>query len=125
MINLEITVNNINKGIAFIELAGEMDIYTSQEFKNTLKDLLKSKKYKLIVNLEKVTYIDSAGVGTLLGALKKTKEKNGNLWLVYTQKSGVWKFFRITEIDNNFIVYKNKKQALRTLSLSYGQDRNI
>lgn len=118
MVNLKINVKNMKDEFVLIDLAGEMDIYTAQEFKKTLKELIKEKKYKLIVDLERVTYIDSAGAGSLLGGLKKTRDQKGDLWLIYSQKSGVWKFFNITNLDNNFSIYKTQNAAFKALNLN-------
>lgn len=118
MINLKINVKNIKNEFVLIELAGEMDVYTSQEFKKTLIEIIKNQKYKLIVDLVKVTYIDSAGVGSLLGGLKRTRDKKGNLWLIYSRSSGVWKFFNITNLDDNFSIYKTQNEALKALGLN-------
>lgn len=117
MIDLNISVKKINNLFTLLELEGEMDICTSIEFKKTLNELIEKKKVRLIVDLEKVTYIDSVGVGSLLGALKKTRDRKGDLWLIYSRKSGVWKFFDITNLDNNFSIYKTQNEAFKILNL--------
>lgn len=118
MINLKIDVKNIDNKVDLIELAGELDIYTSKEFKKTVNVLIKEKRAKLIVDLEKVTYIDSCGIGILLGGLKRTRDRNGDLGLIYSTKSGVWKFLDITGLHNNFSTYSTKKEAFEALSLN-------
>lgn len=118
MINLKIDVKNINNEMDLIELTGELDIYTSKEFKKTVNALIKEKRAKLIVDLEKVTYIDSCGIGILLGGLKRTRDRNGDLGLIYSTKSGVWKFFDITGLYNNFSTYNTKDEAFKALNLN-------
>lgn len=101
-----------------IELTGELDIYTSIEFKKTVNALIKEKRIKLIVDLEKVTYIDSCGIGILLGGLKRTRDRDGDLGLIYSTISGVWKFFDITGLYNNFSTYNTKDEAFKALNLN-------
>ena len=64
--DLTIKINNNKKGYVLIELTGDMDAYTSIQFKAVIEDLIERKEYRLIVDLEKVTWIDSIGAGMLL-----------------------------------------------------------
>lgn len=125
MINLRINIKNIENEAVFIELAGEMDVYTTRKFKKTLNELIKKRNYKLIIDLNKVTYIDSVGVGSLLGGLKRTRDQKGDLWLVYSRKSGVWKFFNITNLDNNFSIYKTQNEARKALDRAKNKNKKI
>lgn len=115
--DLKVGVEEIKKGCILIELAGDMDAYTSREFKEVVRDLIKRRKYHLIVDIEQVTCIDSVGVGELLGALKKTREKGGDLWLVYN-KSKAKRFLEITGLNGNFAVFKSRPQVYGKLKVS-------
>lgn len=116
--DLEIGVEEKKKGFVIIDLAGDMDAYTSKSFRNVVDDLIKRRKYKLIVDIEKVTFIDSVGVGRLLGCLRKTREKKGDLWLVY-HKSKAKKFLEVTGLNNNFTIFRDRRQAYRVLNISW------
>lgn len=114
-IDLDIKVEE-QKGYIFISLAGDMDAYTSKKFKNVVEKFIKEGNYKLIVDLERVSCIDSVGAGILLGALRRTRENQGNLYLIYS-KSPVKKFFTITNINKSFTIFKDKKQAFQELGI--------
>ncbi len=49
-----------------------------------------------------------------MGALKKTREKRGDLWLVY-DKSKAKKFLEITQLDKNFTVFEDRQHACKKL----------
>jgi len=61
--NLTIKVDDNKKGCVLIKLTGDMDAYTSPQFKIVVEELIKRKEYQLIADLEKVTCIDSVGAG--------------------------------------------------------------
>lgn len=115
--DLRVKVEEKKRGYVLIDLTGDMDAYTSKEVKNVVEGLIKRRKYKLIVDLEKVTCIDSVGVGELLGGLKKTRERKGDLWLIY-DKSPVRKFLGVTGLNENFTVFKTSAQAFKKLGIS-------
>jgi len=115
--DLTIKIDDNNKGCILIELTGDMDAYTSPQFKIVVEDLIKKKEYQLIVDLEKVTCIDSVGMGMLLAGLKMTNDHGGHLWLIYN-KSKVKKFLEVTRLNKNFVVFKDKYEADQVLKTS-------
>ncbi len=110
--NLDVRVEELENGYIFIDLAGDMDAYASREFKQVVEELMTHMKYKLIVDMEKVTCLDSVGARGLLSALSKTREGNGDLWLIY-DKSPVKRFLDITGLNENFTTFKTSKQAFQ------------
>lgn len=115
--DLKVKVEELKKGYVLVILEGDMDAYLSTQFKTVVGGLIKRRKYKLIVDIEKITCIDSVGVGRLLGALKRTREKKGDLWLI-CNKSKVKRFLEITELYKNFAVFKDRRQARIELKIS-------
>jgi len=67
-----------------IAVHGEIDVYTSPRVKETINELIEKENYNLIINLEEVRYIDSTGLGVLIGALKRVREHNGSINLICT-----------------------------------------
>lgn len=115
--DLKVTIQELKKGYVLVAFAGEMDAYSSVRFKDAVSDLIKKEKHKLIVDMEKVTCIDSIGAGRLLGALERTRKKKGNMWLIY-HKSKVKRFLEITGLDKKFTIFQNKREAYKKLSLN-------
>jgi len=87
-------------------------------FKRVLEEQIEKRKVKLIVDLEKVTWIDTVGAGALREGLEKTLSRNGKLWLIY-DKSRVRKFLAVTRLQEIFIVFKTKNQALKKLGIDW------
>ena len=76
---LEITQREIN-GIYILALRGRLVLgEESSGFRATVENLLSSGATKIVVNLEWLNYVDSAGLGALIEAHRKTKDKGGLL----------------------------------------------
>jgi len=84
-----------------IVLSGEIDIYTSQSFKNDLNEAIKSCKGDLFIDCKELTYIDSTGLGILVGALKEIRKDNNNIHIC-NLKDNIKKLFIITGLDKLF-----------------------
>ncbi|MTI72025.1 MAG: STAS domain-containing protein [Firmicutes bacterium] len=86
---------------------GEIDIYTSPEFKETLLDLIEESETDIVINGENLDYIDSTGLGVLISGLKKLKEKERNIIIINIKKN-INKLLDITGLNKVFIVKECK-----------------
>ena len=98
-------------GIEVIDVGGEIDIYTAPRLRELLIDLVSKNNYQLIVNLDKVEFLDSTGLGVLVGGLKRMRAHDGSLDLVCTQEP-ILKIFRITGLTKVFGIYRSVDQAI-------------
>ena len=98
-------------GIEVVTVEGEIDIYTAPRLRELLIDLASTKNCQLIVNLEKVGFLDSTGLGVLVGGLKRVRPHDGSLDLVCTQER-MLKTFKITGLTKVFGIYQTVDQAI-------------
>ncbi len=56
-------------GIEVIDVGGEIDIYTAPRLRELLIELVSKDNYQLVVNMDKVEFLDSTGLGVLVGGL--------------------------------------------------------
>ena len=96
------------EGVMVFVVAGEINISTSPELK---KQFEKQPAKKVVVDLEKVNYIDSSGLATLVEILKKTKSQGGSLGLSGLSDK-VKSLFEITKLDKLFLVLKTQEEAI-------------
>ncbi len=80
-------------GIEVVDVEGEIDIYTAPRLRELLIELVGKGNYQLIVNLDKVGFLDSTALGVLVGGLKRVRPHDGSLDLVCTQER-ILKIFR-------------------------------
>ncbi|MDQ7822733.1 MAG: STAS domain-containing protein [Candidatus Eremiobacteraeota bacterium] len=112
--DIKVVAKQVKKGYV-IEVQGEIDVYTSPRVKETINELIEKENYVLIINLEEVRYIDSTGLGVLIGALKKVREHNGSISLICTNPQ-IKKIFNITGLVKIFGIYKSEEEAIASIS---------
>jgi anti-sigma B factor antagonist len=94
-----------------VEVGGEIDVYTAPRLREQLVDLVADGKYHLIVDMERVDFLDSTGLGVLVGGLKRVRAHDGSLRLVCTQER-ILKIFRITGLTKVFPIHASVDEAV-------------
>ena len=109
---MELKLGHYDKdGIEVVDVEGEIDIYTAPRLRELLIDLVSKNNYQLVVNLEKVGFLDSTGLGVLVGGLKRVRAHDGSLDLVCTREQ-ILKIFRITGLTKVFGIHQTVDQAI-------------
>ena len=98
-----------------ISVKGEIDSYQVQELKDELNNICNDDEKYAVVSLEEVNYIDSSGLGALISGLKKFREKNGDLFLVFSHPR-LQRIFSITDLDKAFEIFPSLQQALEKVN---------
>ncbi|HHU89454.1 MAG TPA: STAS domain-containing protein [Clostridiaceae bacterium] len=96
------TESNDGKNV-IISVKGEIDIYSAPDFKESLYQSINDVQQTIILDCSDLTYIDSMGLGILVGALKRVRQKDHNI-IIRNPRSTVRKLFRITGLDKAFII---------------------
>jgi anti-sigma B factor antagonist len=98
-------------GRTVIAVSGEIDVYTAPRLRETLVSLVDAGNYRLIVDMEGVEFLDSTGLGVLVGGLKRVRAFDGGIDLVCTQ-GRILRIFRITGLSKVFNIYDSVEDAL-------------
>ena len=98
-------------GFEVIDVQGEIDMYTPPRLRELLIDLVSQGSYQLVVNLDEVGFLDSTGLGVLVGGLKRVRARDGSLDLVCTQQR-ILKILKITGLTEVFGIYQTVDQAI-------------
>jgi anti-sigma B factor antagonist len=91
-------------------LSGEIDVYTAPKLKEELVAVIEGGCSHVVVDLEGVTFIDSSGLGVLVSALRRARERDGAVRIVCT-RDNILKIFRITGLDKVFPVFSDIAEA--------------
>ena len=98
-------------GRTVIEVAGEIDVYTAPKLREKIATLVEEGVYDIVIDLERVEFLDSTGLGVLVGGLKRVRTHDGSLSLVCTQER-LLKIFRITGLAKVFVIHDSADGAL-------------
>jgi len=99
--SLEIEYSITSENDLEIKPIGEVDIYTSPELKNKIFELIEEKNLNIVINGEKLEYIDSTGLGVLMSIYKKMQENSLSIKIL-NLKSNIYKLFDITGLIKIF-----------------------
>jgi anti-sigma B factor antagonist len=94
-----------------VAVTGEIDVYTAPKLREHLIDLVAAGSHHLIIDMEGVDFLDSTGLGVLVGGLKRVRSHEGSLHLVCTQDR-ILKIFRITGLTKVFPIHASVDEAL-------------
>jgi anti-sigma B factor antagonist len=97
--------------VVIFDINGEIDLYNAPEIKEKIKDEMNKNKVNVVINLDRVSYIDSSGIGVLISSLSNLKKIGGALKLINVYAS-VRKVFELTKLTSFFDIYDNESDAL-------------
>ena len=95
-----------------LEVGGEVDVYTAPRLRERLVELVDSGARDVVVDLAGVEFLDSTGLGVLVGGLKKVRAHDGSLQLVCSQER-LLKIFRITGLAKVFVIHESADEVRR------------
>lgn len=98
-------------GSAVLAVRGEVDVYTAPQLREKLIELVDQGRRKIVVDLEGVEFLDSTGLGVLVGGLKRVRSHDGDLVLVCTQRR-ILKVLEITGLTKVFGIHDSVDAAV-------------
>ena len=100
------------RDVAIVDLAGRLTLGEgSGILRSTIKDLIAQGQKKILVNLKEVSYVDSSGLGELVGAYASVTNAGGQIKLLNAQNR-VRDLLTITKLYSVFEDFSNEAMAL-------------
>ena len=105
-------VKRVVKGIPILDISGSVTLGgSSEELARKLEELLDEKIKGVVLNLENIDYIDSTGIGELVGYLSKFENVSKRIVLL-KPKERITKLLKITKLDNVFKTFEKEEEAI-------------
>ena len=101
-------------GVGVVDVTGEVDLSTAPQLKDGLMEAAAVAGPNVIVNLARVSYMDSSGFGTLLGATKKLRPLGGSIHLVGAN-ANIERMLVITRLNTIFILHQSIDEAVAAI----------
>src|SRR5579863_3567001 len=98
---LGLAVDETRTPFTVLAVSGEVDVYTAPRLREKLVELVSQGHRQIVVDLEGVDFLDSTGLGVLVGGLKRLRSHDGELSIVCSQ-SRILKVFEITGLTSVF-----------------------
>lgn len=106
--DLEIT---LLEQVTVVAPKADLDAVAAEKLRRTLRDLIEQGKTRLVVDLGRVRYIESAGLGELVSAMKRAREAGGDVRLCDLQ-ADVLRIFEITWLNRAMLLYPTRQEAV-------------
>jgi anti-sigma B factor antagonist len=114
-IQVEVSYVGDGKNIAVISASGFIDTTTAPELEKKLEEQLALNKYKIIVNLENIDYVSSAGWGVFVSEIREIRENNGDLVLV-NMSPDVYDVYELMEFSSILKSFDSLNEAVASFS---------
>ncbi|WP_190394409.1 STAS domain-containing protein [Nocardiopsis quinghaiensis] len=90
--------------VAVVTVGGEVDLYTAPQLRSELVEALDDGARRLLVDMSRVEFCDSTGISVLLSAMKRSRDKGGDLEIV-APRPAVTKVLEVTGLDEVFVIH--------------------
>ena len=105
-------VEKIVDGVMMLDMRGRITLGPETEtLRSKLRELLAAGHHNVIVNLGEVTYLDSVGLGTLVGAFTSIRNAGGSMKLLHLPR-GVQQLLQVTRLSTVFEIYEDLPAAI-------------
>ena len=112
---LEIKEREVN-GVIVLDLKGKITIGEGdRQLREKITSLLEQGKKKIILNMARVSYLDSSGTGEVVSLLMKVKKAGGELKLLSLSQK-IKDIFQIAQLLSIFDYYTNEDEAVKAFS---------
>ncbi len=118
-VNVSLMINmEVKRDVLCIRLIGELDHHTAEELRSRVEDTLQTYQvHHILLNLEQLTFMDSSGLGVILGRYKHIKSLGGEM-VVCAISPVVKRLFEMSGLFKIIRLEINEKNALATLGVA-------
>ncbi|MDY0095608.1 MAG: STAS domain-containing protein, partial [Candidatus Vecturithrix sp.] len=102
--------------MVMVRINGPLDTVASYEFHEKMESLVQNGVYKFIVNLEKLDYISSAGIGVFPGMSLELQKNQGGIVFIHVPPK-TYKLFDMIGLTTIFRIKNTLEEAIKELSL--------
>ena len=111
---MKVQVRNADN-VSIIDCAGDVDLYSSTQLRETLLSQMQSGIASVLVNMSDVSYIDSSGIATLVEGLQLSRQTKTRFGL-YGLRSNARSVLELARLHKVFTIFENEQEALEKIS---------
>jgi anti-sigma B factor antagonist len=98
--------------VTVITVAGDIDVLNAPRLRELLIELIDAGRLHFVVDVEKVTFLDSTGLGVLIGGWRRVRDHGGCIALAGAPKP-IRQIFHVTCLTHNFALYDTTSEAIQ------------
>ncbi|HVF10215.1 MAG TPA: STAS domain-containing protein [Abditibacteriaceae bacterium] len=101
-----------SREVQVLRLEGYVDAHTFAEFEEELTKLIEDGSYNLLLDLEKLTYINSTGLGLLMATFRQVRQHQGDL-VIAKMSDKITNIFNLLGFSRLISTYPTEQEALQ------------
>lgn len=109
---MEMTLTEHVVRFGIVQLRDRADSYNMADLRDRLYAVISGGTSRLVIDLSEVTFIDSACMAILVGALKRSRQAGGDVKLVWPRTDGAQHMIRLAKFDRVFDIFEDADSAL-------------
>lgn len=99
--------------VTTVQIDDRLEADTVQEFRDTMSQLASKGKIKIVLDLGKVSFIDSSGLGCIVSVLRQFRQNDGDIKLACIMDS-IRPLIEIVRLHRVFDIYDSVEEAVRS-----------
>ncbi|HEY8481781.1 MAG TPA: STAS domain-containing protein [Spirillospora sp.] len=99
------------KGLTVVKISGEIDVFTSPRLRESLLEIIDNGGAHLVIDLGEVTFLDSTGLGVLVGIYHRLRAREGSMSFVGINDR-VRRVFHVTQLTKIFVLHNSLEDAI-------------
>ena len=111
-ISFEVRTEN---GVDVVDISGQLDAFTTPDVKAELKELTDARHYKLVLNFEKVNYVNSTAIGAIVAVAQQMRRRKGDL-RISGMKEDIRKVFDLVGASKILEIFETEQEAVSSFS---------
>ncbi len=100
-----------------LRLSGELDLSSVPDVRRSIRGLIEEGQVRFLINLSNLDFIDSSGLGVLVGGLARVREKQGEIKIVCANRR-ILRVFEMTRLTQLFEIYPDEEAGAHDFQLS-------
>ncbi|TDC87450.1 STAS domain-containing protein [Actinomadura sp. 7K507] len=103
--------HRVEKGLTVVKISGEIDVFTSPRLREALLDIIDNGGAYLVIDLGEVTFLDSTGLGVLVGIYHRLRARDGSMSFMGVNDR-VRRVFHVTQLTKIFVLHHSLEDAI-------------
>jgi anti-sigma B factor antagonist len=109
---VEIEIRDSDEGFRILKPMGDLDVYTVGNLRDAIGQMIEQQTPKIVVELDGVPFMDSSGLGALMGGVRRLREAGGDLAIACTREQHL-KLFAITGFGEGVSIAPTVEEAAK------------
>jgi anti-sigma B factor antagonist len=102
-------------GVDVIDISGQLDAFSTPDAKAEFKKLTDSRRFKLVLNLANLTYVNSTAIGAIVAVAQQVRRRKGDL-KICGMKEDIRKVFDLVGASKILEIFETEQEAASSFS---------